>query len=109
GCEGELVAPAGSTHPGARPASDAGAAPASDGGASRPFDAIVAPPAPTPGATPGTACAGNPADVPLTAEQRTALRALGPLPLTPPPDPTNRVANQPAAAALGQMLFFDDD
>ncbi len=26
---------------------------------------------------------------------------------TPPPDPTNRVADDPAAAALGQALFFD--
>src|SRR5438552_941880 len=81
GCEGELVTPAGGAHPGPRAANDAGA--------SRPLDAVVGPPSPTPGATPGTACTGNPVDVPLTAEQRTALRALGPVPLAPPPDPTN--------------------
>lgn len=34
------------------------------------------------------------------------LRSFSPLP-APPPDPTNRVAASPAAARLGQALFFD--
>ncbi len=32
---------------------------------------------------------------------------LGSLPPAPPPDPSNRYADDPAAAALGQKLFFD--
>lgn len=35
------------------------------------------------------------------------LRRLSPLG-PPPPDPTNRVADDPAAARLGQWLFFDE-
>src|SRR5688572_33402238 len=34
------------------------------------------------------------------------IAALSPLPAVPP-DPTNRYADDPAAAALGQMLYFD--
>jgi cytochrome c peroxidase len=48
------------------------------------------------------ACAASPD---LTDAERTALRdfAIGPV----PPDPTNALADSPAAAALGQQLFFD--
>lgn len=38
---------------------------------------------------------------------RQRLGSFSPLP-APPPDPTNRVASNPAAARLGQALFFDD-
>lgn len=44
----------------------------------------------------------------LTPDQRAALQALSPAQLpSPPNDPTNRFADNPAAAALGQRLFFD--
>lgn len=33
--------------------------------------------------------------------------SLSPLPHTPPPNPTNRFADDPAAARLGQAFFFD--
>ena len=45
-----------------------------------------------------------PAPTPTAAPAR--LDALSPLPPVPP-DPTNRYADDPRAAALGQMLFFD--
>ena len=35
------------------------------------------------------------------------IMSLSPLPETPPPNPTNRVADDPAAAELGQRFFFD--
>ena len=35
------------------------------------------------------------------------IESLSPLPDTPPPSPTNRVADNPDAAQLGQMFFFD--
>ena len=35
------------------------------------------------------------------------VRHLSPLPDAPPPNPTNRFADDPAAAQLGQMFFFD--
>lgn len=41
------------------------------------------------------------------AERSTILTWLGPLPDAPPPDPTNRYADTPEAAAFGQKLFFD--
>jgi len=44
----------------------------------------------------------------LTKEERAALAALSPLPAVPK-DPTNAVADDPRAAALGQMLFFEED
>ncbi len=44
----------------------------------------------------------------LTAEERLQLAKHSPLPPLPP-DPTNAVADDPRAAALGQMLFFDPD
>jgi cytochrome c peroxidase len=42
----------------------------------------------------------------LTAVERGALATLSPLPAVPP-DPSNAFADDPRAAALGQMLFFD--
>jgi cytochrome c peroxidase len=51
--------------------------------------------------------AHDPAPV-FTALQWAALQSLSPPALpTPPPDPTNRLADDPAAALLGQRLFFD--
>ncbi len=48
------------------------------------------------------------ADAFFTAEERSTILAwLGTLPATAPPDPTNRFADDAAAAALGQRLFFD--
>lgn len=44
----------------------------------------------------------------LTPAERAALASQSPLPALPP-DPTNAVADDPRAAALGQMLFFDVD
>ncbi|MCH9685437.1 MAG: hypothetical protein K0V04_28650 [Deltaproteobacteria bacterium] len=41
------------------------------------------------------------------AERDTILTWLGPLPATPPPDPSNAYADDPSAAALGQALFYD--
>ena len=35
------------------------------------------------------------------------IQRLSPLPEAPPPNPTNRVADNPEAAQLGQMFFFD--
>jgi cytochrome c peroxidase len=44
----------------------------------------------------------------ITAEERSALLALSPDSLPPPAsDPTNAHADDPAAAVLGQALFFD--
>lgn len=51
--------------------------------------------------------AGDPDPV-FTPEELAALAALSPQPLpAPPPDPTNKLADDPAAATLGQRLFFD--
>lgn len=44
----------------------------------------------------------------LTKDERAVLATLSPLPATPK-DPTNAVEEDPRAAALGQMLFFDED
>src|SRR5688500_9852967 len=44
----------------------------------------------------------------LTADERRQLAALSPLGPVPP-DPTNAYADDPRAATLGQMLFFDAD
>jgi cytochrome c peroxidase len=57
--------------------------------------------APTPAPTPPPAAAGE-----LTPAERAKLAALSPLPAVPP-DPTNAYADDPEAARLGQMLFFD--
>ena len=42
----------------------------------------------------------------FTEAELAIIAGLGPLPAVPP-DPTNKVANDPKAAVLGQMLFFD--
>ena len=42
----------------------------------------------------------------FTAEERAILLELSPVP-DPPADPTNAVYEDPAAARLGQALFFD--
>ncbi|HWO18857.1 MAG TPA: cytochrome c peroxidase [Kofleriaceae bacterium] len=42
----------------------------------------------------------------LSPEERAQLATLSPLPAVPP-DPTNAYADDPKAARLGQMLFFD--
>lgn len=57
----------------------------------------------------------GPADAPpdtpdpdaLTAGELAAIGMLSPLPVAPPADTTNAYADSAAAAALGQMLFFD--
>jgi cytochrome c peroxidase len=55
----------------------------------------------------GTEAAGDPDPV-LTPAVLDALRALSPASLPPPPaDVTNAHADDPAAAALGQKLFYD--
>ncbi len=61
------------------------------------------------GASPATDAAPDAGGAPtLTADELAALRLLSPTTLPgPPADPTNRVADNPAAAALGQRLFFD--
>ncbi|MGD9689633.1 MAG: cytochrome-c peroxidase [Phycisphaerales bacterium] len=46
------------------------------------------------------------APVEFTPGERAAILTLSPLP-PPPPDPTNRVADDPRAARLGQAIFFD--
>ena len=43
----------------------------------------------------------------FTAREWNVIERLSPLPEVPPPNPTNRVADDPAAAQLGQMFFFD--
>jgi cytochrome c peroxidase len=48
----------------------------------------------------------SPADVDLTPEEVRKALALSPLP-PPPRDETNAVADDPAAARLGQFLFFE--
>ena len=40
-------------------------------------------------------------------EEWEIVMSLSPLPSTPPPNPTNHVADDPSAAKLGQMVFFD--
>jgi cytochrome c peroxidase len=61
----------------------------------------------------GAADAGTDAAIPddpdpvITPEARTALEGLRYLGGAPPADPSNRVADDPAARAFGQLLFFD--
>ena len=43
----------------------------------------------------------------FSADEWEIVRSLSPLPDTPPPNPTNRFADDPAAAELGQKFFFD--
>ena len=47
------------------------------------------------------------ADDLFTAREWSVIQRLSPLPEVPPPNPTNRVADNPEAAQLGQMFFFD--
>ncbi len=57
---------------------------------------------------PGAAPAVDPDAVPLSAAERAALLALSPLTLPgPPPDVSNRFADDSRAAALGRKLFFE--
>lgn len=44
--------------------------------------------------------------VEFTPDERARILRMSPLP-APPPDPTNRVADDPRAAQLGQRLFFE--
>lgn len=43
----------------------------------------------------------------VSLEAWETILGLSPLPLMPPPNPTNRFADDPAAAVLGQQFFFD--
>ena len=43
----------------------------------------------------------------FTDREWSVIQRLSPLPETPPPSPTNRVADNPDAAQLGQLFFFD--
>ena len=43
----------------------------------------------------------------FSTEEWDLTMSLSPLPDAPPPNPTNRVADAPAAAVLGQQFFFD--
>ena len=43
----------------------------------------------------------------LTEREWAVIQRLSPLPEMPPPNPTNRFADNPDAARLGQMFFFD--
>lgn len=43
----------------------------------------------------------------FTEREWAVIQRLSPLPEAPPPNPTNRVADNPDAARLGQMFFFD--
>src|SRR5687768_10065128 len=55
-----------------------------------------------------TSDAARAADAAPRSDEAAAFRSFSPLPALPP-DPTNAVADDPRAAALGQMLFFDPD
>ena len=44
----------------------------------------------------------------FTEREWAVIQRLSPLSATPPPNPTNRVADNPDAARLGQMFFFDE-
>ena len=47
------------------------------------------------------------ADDIFTDREWSVIQRLSPLPETPPSNPTNRVADDPEAARLGQLFFFD--
>src|SRR5262249_44077617 len=64
---------------------------------------------PTPGETPSAAQTLQPANVDrdgFSPAERTILRTLSPIPALPA-DTTNKYADSPAAALLGQKLFFE--
>ena len=44
----------------------------------------------------------------FTESEWAVIESLSPLPDKPPPSPTNRFADNPDAAQLGQMFFFDE-
>ena len=44
----------------------------------------------------------------FTENEWAVVESLSPLPDKPSPSPTNRVADNPDAARLGQMFFFDE-
>lgn len=56
---------------------------------------------------PEMAAASETKDDIFTAREWSVIQRLSPLPGMPPPNPTNRVADNPEAAQLGQMFFFD--
>ena len=55
----------------------------------------------------GSDGAGVAAPVTLTDQELAMARTLSPLPTSPPPNTTNRVADDSRAAAFGQRLFFE--
>ena len=57
--------------------------------------------------TGGAGGEGGAAAATLTDAEWAKIRTLTPLPLAPPADPTNRVADDSHAAVLGQRLFFE--
>jgi cytochrome c peroxidase len=60
---------------------------------------------PTPAGPQAQVC--TPALEAFTVAEMSVVRTLSPLPDAPPPDPTNRYADDPEARLLGQRLFFD--
>lgn len=44
----------------------------------------------------------------FTEREWAIIQRLSPLTATPPPNPTNRFADNPGAARIGQMFFFDE-
>jgi cytochrome c peroxidase len=68
---------------------------------------MTAPDAEAPAPDAGSPAACNPSLEPWSATEMAALHSLSPLPAAPPADTTNRYADDPAAARLGQKLFFD--
>lgn len=55
------------------------------------------------------AACGGAANSAFTAEEWAVVQELSPLPDTLPEAPTNQYADDPAAAELGQMFFFEGD
>ena len=56
---------------------------------------------------PEIAAAPEQVDDIFTDREWSVIQRLSPLPETPPPNPTNRVADNPEAAQLGHKFFFD--
>lgn len=75
----------------------------------RPFIRIMAAGAVVTGGTIAAAGAGSTERTPWSPEQRAQIASLALSALEPlPPDPSNRVADDTAAASLGHALFFDE-